>query len=297
MIEHPLSVQGLLRLWNDFFHAQESPLPLAMFRICFGGALFVESLGLLRWGSDLFGRPGIQNGAGRSIGQSDRMTPWIFRIHTFSCLGVVVGLMTRVSAASVFLNFCFRMRRNWLVGQGGDNVAKYMAFLLIFSNAGGVLSVDHLLHWHWLGGTSEPASQWPMRLVQIQVSIIYLRTVFWKLRAKEWLEGTAVFYSLYRNVNLRGTRLVQGAASWLAYAPLAAMLTWFTLVAEVFIGVFVWFQETRNVALAVAVVTHLSYETFLAIKQFQWLMLASLLVFLTPHDWTSLRDAIQAAWR
>lgn len=292
-----LSLRELVRIWNDFFYTPQSPLSLAMFRMCFGVTLFVESLGLVRWGSELFNQLAFQTVSRSPSNQSDRLVKLIFRVHSFSCLALTFGFMTRLAAALVFLNFCFRMRRNWFVAQGGDNVAKFMSLLLVFSNAGGTVSIDHLLHWRYLGGISEPSAQWPLRLMQIQVSVIYLRTVFWKVQASEWLNGSAVFYAIYRNVNLRPARAIQDISSWIRWMPVTALLTWFTLASETFIGVFVWFTETRNAALAVAVFTHLGYEVFLSIKQFQWLMLSSLLVFLTPGDWMSGWAVIQSLWR
>jgi Vitamin K-dependent gamma-carboxylase len=276
----PFSLHGVVMAWNMFFHAPASPLPLAVFRFAFGAVLFVESLGLLRWGADLYGHGGIRGGAGRADGA--RVT-WIFRLHTLSCLCLTLGLGTRLAAALVFVHFCFRTRRNWLLIQGGDNVAKFMSLLLVFSNAGGVLSLDHLLHWDWLGGSAAPTSQWAMRLMQIQICLIYLRTVCWKLRVKEWLEGSAVFHALYRNRSLRPFLRRPVMQSALAYAPVAAFLTWGTLAAETFVGVFLWFRETRLIALTVAVTLHVGFELGLAIKYFQWLMMAGLLLFVSPE--------------
>ena len=290
MSDPAISLHTFVRLWSDFFYAPQSPLSLAIFRIGFGAILFVESLGLWRWGSDLFGKRGLQAG---SLGdRSDRMVVWAFRIHTITCLAVAVGFMTRAAAALVFLNFCFRTRRNWMVIQGGDNIAKFMSLLLVFSNAGGLLSIDHLLNLRWLGGYSGVASQWPIRLMQIQVSVIYVRTALWKLKASDWPDGSAVFHAVHRNLNLRSYFNSRSLYSRLAYGPITALLTWFTLAGELFTGIFIWFQETRNAAIVVGAVMHLGFELVFEIKQFQWLMLVSLLLFLTPHDWMAISSTV-----
>jgi hypothetical protein len=281
-----LSLPGVARAWAEFFHAPASPLPLALFRIAFGSALLVESMGLWRCGDDLFG--------GRALGVVRRGgdATWLFRLHSLACACLALGFLTRAAAALVFVHFCFRTRRNWLVIQGGDNVAKLLGLLLVFSNAGGVLSIDHLLHLGALGGADGPASQWPLRLMQIQISIVYLRTASWKLRAAEWLDGSAAFHALHRNINLRGVVDRESVRALVARAPVAALLTWGTLAAEIFVGVFVWFDETRYAALAVAVALHLGFELFLSIKQFQWIMLSSLLLFVTARDWATLAAAL-----
>jgi hypothetical protein len=37
---------------------------------------------------------------------------------------------------------------------------------------------------------------------------------------------------------------------------------------------------------------HLGFELVFEIKQFQWLMLVSLLLFLTPHDWMAISSTV-----
>jgi hypothetical protein len=282
-----LSLGDLVRAWNEFFFAPASPLPLAYFRIVFGVVLTIESLGLLRWGNHLFHPRGV-----RGIDPDDNRVRWVFCLHSISCICLSFGLLTRLAAAVIFVNFCFRTRRNWLVIQGGDNVAKLMSLLLVFSNCGGALSIDAHFGWHLIGGESQLAPQWPQRLMQLEVSIIYLRTASWKLRATEWLDGTAAFHALHRNINLRRFFNRRALQSLLSFSPVAALLTWSTLGSEVFVGVFLWFRETRNAAILIAVTMHLSFELFLSIKQFQWMMMTTLLLFLTTQDWDILRELI-----
>jgi uncharacterized membrane protein YphA (DoxX/SURF4 family) len=291
-MDDPISFRSAALSFVDFFHAPASPLPLAVFRIAFGIVLLIESLGLLRWGPHLFANAELRGGAGPL---DSKRIAWLFRIHTLSCVCLALGLFTRIAAALVFLNFCFRSRRNWLVIQGGDNFAKFMSLLLIFSNAGGVLSIDHLLRLRWLGGAPEAASQWPMRLMQIQVSMVYLRTVCWKLQISQWMDGSAVFHSLYRNRSLRQLFRREVVQSLLARAPVTAFLTWSILAAETFIGIFLWFRETRIAALVVAVALHVALELGLSIKYFQWLMLTSLVLFVSPAEWEYLRTLVAAA--
>ena len=57
-------------------------------------------------------------------------------------------------------------------------------------------------------GTAFPVFDvWPLRLMQILISIVYLRTVFWKLRGKMWWNGTAAWYPVWVDTYLRNPRL------------------------------------------------------------------------------------------
>src|SRR5271166_376012 len=57
--EHAIDLRVLVSAWNSVFYARELPLSLAIFRIGFGLLLTVESVGLVKWGSDLFGFQGL----------------------------------------------------------------------------------------------------------------------------------------------------------------------------------------------------------------------------------------------
>ena len=94
------------------------------------------------------------------------------------------------------------------------------------------------------------------------------------------------------NLNLRTYFNGRSLYSCLAYGPITALLTWFTLAGELFTGIFIWFQETRNAAIAAGAVMHLGFQLVFEIKQFQWLMLVSLLLFLTPHDWMAMSSIV-----
>jgi hypothetical protein len=60
--------------------------------------------------------------------------------------------------------------------------------------------------------------------------------------------------------------------------------TWFTLAFEFSFGILVWFRETRYAMLMIGVLFHLSIEYTLNIQLFEWMMLATYVVFLYPDD-------------
>ncbi len=277
--------------WNSFFHATDSPVSLAVFRIFFGLLLCIESVGLLRHGREVFGLQGLAPDSLTAVSNTfsiernlfrvtrdhaDDWIPFMFVVYAVACVFLALGLFTKIAGFLIFLNFASRSKQNWYVIQGADNVAKFMSLLLVFSNAGAVLSLDALFRLPMMGATAAASSQWPQKLMQIQLGIIYLRTALWKLRDRSWIDGTAVFHALYRNPHARWDPM----PPWLLSAPMIALMTWGTLVTEFAGGTLIWFRETRYVVIASLVFFHLSLEALLRLKYFQWMMVVCLLLFI-----------------
>jgi Vitamin K-dependent gamma-carboxylase len=295
MSAHGLDFSAVASLWNSVFHTPRSPLGLAVFRIVFGALLTCESLRLLgRSSAELFSLESLATAgiapAGYPVtlfsafGNGRGWIRIVFFLHTVSCMCLTAGFLTRVAAFLVFLNFASRTKQNILATQGGDYLAKMMALLLTFSNAGGALSVDALLHLTWFGGSTGLVSQWAQVLMQIQLSVVYLRSVLWKLRVANWRDGTASFHALYRNPSFRFRKF----PPWLTSGPVIALMTWATLLTETAAGILLWFRETRYVMIGIALVFHLSFELFLNLKYFQYLMMACLLLFVPSEAWMHL---------
>ena len=112
-------------------------------------------------------------------------------LHLLACVGSLIGWQFRVSAVVVFVTLVSIHHRNTFILSSGDTVLRLMSFLAMFSAAGDAFSVDAAI----LGRGGFPAvDPWPLRLMQILISIIYVRTVWWKLRGKMWWNGTAAWY-------------------------------------------------------------------------------------------------------
>ena len=115
--------------------------------------------------------------------------------------------------------------------------------------------------------------------MQLQVAIVYLRTVFWKLRGQRWWNGTAAYFptqiesfSRCRLPRIFGSRLGIAAA------------TYGTLAVELSLGTLVWIDEFRYPVLLAGVVLHLALELFLNLQLFGWIMTVSYLVFVPSLD-------------
>jgi hypothetical protein len=191
---------------------------------------------------------------------------------------MLVGWQFQISTAVVFFTLVSIHHRNNHILSSGDSLLRILVFLCCFSDAAGGLSVDH-----WLAGKPllqfSQASPWALRLMQIQLSIVYLRTVYWKLRGSLWRNGTAAWYPLWVDAYVRWR-----PPQMLLRPALIRLATWGTLLQETALGTGLWFREFRFPLLISGILLHLVFDLFLNLQLFSWIMVISLLLFLSPAE-------------
>ena len=278
---------NLAQFWNHLFHEPIPVSTIAVFRIIFGILLTINS-GLLLVECREFLRPDAVLSLERVKQIKNRLTllallpatagsmQLLFGLHSIACLMLTLGFMTRLSAALVLVTLVSFYHRNPCIFHSGDAVIRIMTFLLIFSPAGQAYSVDASL----AGTTDVPvASPWCQRLMQIQIAIVYLRTVFWKLRGTTWRDGTAAYYATqihsYQRLSL---------PSYLQNSFFVRLATWSTLVIETLLGSTLWIVDVRYPVLLAGVLMHLTFELWLNVQLFGWTMMVCFLLFVDPGD-------------
>lgn len=253
---------------------------------------------LLPYSRQLFGPEGI-------LGPKDlarayprrRLTVFhILPATNTTALGVVIALL--ITATALTLGFCTVVagpltwiclvslhHRNPMLFNAGDTVQRLLLFLLCFAPSGAALSVDC-----WIAGEKPIAAlrdrqfdPWPVRLMQIQISIVYLRSVYWKLRGKNWRNGTAVGYVL------QVMPFRRFSAPRIVLLPLVTqLLTYGTLLLESYIPVAVWIRELRYSAILLGWLLHLAFDLFLNVHLFGVTMCVALVSFVPPEDLANL---------
>ncbi len=247
-----IALAQLIAAWNAFFHEPVSLFPLAVFRCCFGVLVFLNAVVLLREvprhlaPDAIFTFARYEGTYGRRRFTLLNLLPptatSVYLLIGFNALAGItlsIGLATKISAVVCFLTTVSIHHRNPAIFHGGDTVMRLMSFLLMFSPAGVGWSVDALLEERW----EAIADPWCLRLMQIQVSIIYLRNVFWKLRGAEWRNGTAVWYPANCDAYIR-FRIPKS----LLTLPMIRFATWSTLAIEFSLGTLIWISEFRLAA-------------------------------------------------
>jgi hypothetical protein len=211
----------------------------------------------------------------------DGWTLAVFGAVGLASASLAAGFMTRTSAALVFVGLVSLHHRNTVVLNSGDTVFRVLTFLLIFAPAGEVWSVDRWRARRRGAAPPEPPfrAPWAQRLIQIQVTVLYLSTAWWKLLGSAWRDGTAVYYM---------SRLVEFERFPVPVLfddlRLIRAVTWGSLATELALGTLVWFPRLRYPVLLAGALLHLGVELTMNIPVFQWLMMAALTTFIPPAD-------------
>jgi len=227
-----IPAEKLVELWIWFFHEPESLFPLAVFRMAFGIIVFLNGLFLISCVPRHLSVDAVVDFARfeRTVGRSrlnllnvlPSTTSSVYFLIGLSCVAglcLTIGFWTRVASVVAWLTIVSLHHRNSSIFHGGDTVMRIMSFLLMFAPAGAGWSFDA-----WMaGGWEATGDPWCLRLMQLQVSIIYFRTVFWKLRGKQWRDGTAAWYPIHCDAYTRFTlpncsfALQRGELCWLKW--------------------------------------------------------------------------------
>jgi uncharacterized membrane protein YphA (DoxX/SURF4 family) len=159
---------------------------------------------------------------------------WCFVTWALSLFLLAVGLYTRPAAVAAWLlTVSFHTRLDWL-RNGGDDLLRCGLFYLMLAPSGAVWSLDRLARRQSLapGQAREPVRvpAWPVRLMQIQLCVVYLCTGLVKLgtdghNPSDWVSGEATWWVLNDIA----------VARWpfrMAPMVLCRLLAWTTLVFE-----------------------------------------------------------------
>lgn len=272
--------------WHRFWFAPQSTAPVEVLRIAFGVVATGWMLSLVPVLGPFFGRGGVIPMRELPFGGWTLFTliqgsPLIWVLWLAGLLGAValtLGYRTRLAALLVFVVIMSVTRSAPLAFNAGDGLMRLVAFYLLLMPAGSAASVDR---WRsdpehvWDFPRRKP---WALRLAQIQISVIYVSTVWEKSGGALWRDGTAVSYAVRIG---EVSRLP--VPSFVTDSPLLAELaTYGTLAAELAIGVLVWNRAARPWVLALGVLLHLSIELTLAVGFFSITIVTLYLAFLPP---------------
>lgn len=272
--------------WRRFWFTEEEAYPLGLVRIAFGLLITTWTLSLLPDLTDLLGTRGVMPAQNVEPFQwglfgwwpSDQALVIGWAVLLVSGVALTAGWYSRVAAIIVFVLVVSFQHRNPHVFNSGDNLIRVEALILAISPCGAALSLDRLrsVGRFW---SAEIRPHWPLRLMQVQLSLIYLSTVLVKLRGDTWPEGTATSYAL----RLRDMAILPVPQAISTSPPLMNVATWGTLATELAIGILVWIPRLRPWVLAAGVALHLSIMATLSVGFFSPAMFVLYLAFVPPH--------------
>lgn len=278
------------RGWNAFFFTPADPTALGIVRIV-TGALLAWSLVVLGLdlrdflGSDGWADPFVVRSflADRgSYGWSfwlvvpDTLLRPVWGLCLIVFLMFSAGLWSRLTAPLAWVIAVSTARRVPVMLFGFDQVIAFWALYCAVTGASGqALSLDR-----WRLRQSGPPSptisaNLTLRLIQLQLCVIYGMAGLAKLQGVAWWNGTA-FGMVLLTSEFRSLIDV----SWLVRYPIVVNLaTHVTIAFELLYPVLIWNRLARPILIAAAVVLHLGIGLTLGLNEFGLAMIAANLAF------------------
>lgn len=280
-------MRGVVDAWDRFWFRPVETSTLGLFRIAYGLVLSLWTLTLMSDATSFFSEDGVLPevslaGWRWSLLELDDSRAAVLVLMAAllgAALCVMVGYRTRLATVVSFLLLVSLRWRNIWVMNGGDSLLRHMGFFLMLAPAGAALSVDRWRSAREGFWTHPPRAPWALRLIQIQVSVVYLFTLWLKAQGERWNAGTAVSDSL------RVQDLVRFELPWFVTDSLlvANLLTFGTLAVELALAVLLWNRRARPYVVVLGVTLHLFIELTMSLGFFSVVMILGYLAFL-PED-------------
>jgi hypothetical protein len=213
-------------LWSRVWFAEIDPRPLALMRIAFGAVVLWTFLGLagnarLFWSDEGMWLPDMARaefgGSLRHLWDPEhgfehwwsplllpygKLTilhygspPWLVLTLYAALLAslalMILGAWTRWTTLAAWVLLLQLTRYQTMYYSGADRVIQDFLFLGLLSRWGDAYSVDG---WR-RGGAPRPIPAWPVRLMMLQLVLIYCATGLAKT-GPAWAEGEALYYAL-----------------------------------------------------------------------------------------------------
>ena len=188
-----------------------------------------------------------------------------------AAVAMTVGLATRAVTATTAAVVAYNL---FLSTTHVHNNRAYLAVVLValaVAPCGRELSVD--AWWRRRRGLAPlalTAPAWPLLLLRFEASVVYGASGLSKLIDPDWFGGTVTWH---RTVRVRDELV---ASPLHTYAAKVIVLT------EVFLALGLWWRVTRDAAVWVAVVFHLTIQLTARVEVFSYLAVAALVIWAVP---------------
>jgi Vitamin K-dependent gamma-carboxylase len=264
------------------FIAERPAWPLAIARIVIGVAILGWAVSM-SFDVDAF----LSDDGLIAKDLADRAWPWIpldseasvrIALATLiaAAIAIIAGWRPTIWLVVGFILLVSIQRRNPFILNSGDLILRNLTLLLAFCPTGAALSVDRVRrHGRAALFTSAHVAPWGMRLVQLQMMVVYL-FAFRSKSGDEWTNGSAV------SIVFRLTDLQRfGQLSFLVEnVAIVAFLTWSTLIIELALGTLLWAKRLRPTLIVLGVLLHLMIDGLVLVGFFGIAMIAGLMTFL-----------------
>jgi hypothetical protein len=268
--------------WRTFWFRPEPAYTLGAVRIAFGAIVIGWTLSLVPNLGEFFSSDGILPRQPPIRYEWGVFESWTdgralivgWAVLMLSAVAMTIGWHSKLASLVVFvLVLSFEFRTPYIFNSG-DNLIRVEAFILALSPCGAALSLDQrrTAGKFW---SAQTRGVWPIRLMQIQLTLIYIATFQVRMTGQKWPDGTAMSYALRLQ-----DMLIISVPRWITTSALLMnVATWGTLLFELMIGILVWNRRCRPMVLIAGVVLHLIILITVAVGFFSPAMFVLYLAF------------------
>lgn len=285
------SIKDVIQSWDDFFFKPQPVESMAIFRVFWCSMLLIAALFDFQNINDFYGPHAILSLATvksqfavlhlnifHLFNASYEFVYILFGIYVLALISSILGFYTRTSLiVALIAMVSFHQRNIWFLSSS-ELLMRLTMILLVCSPCGHAYSIDSLLGRKFpLFKKERMWSPWALRLIQIQLAVVYVWTFWHKLKGDTWFDGTALYYAT--RLDAMKNFPVPFILDWL---PAIKLMTWMTLVLELALGTLIWFKEFRKPLIILGIGFHLSIEYMMSIPFFEIVMILLLITFIEP---------------
>jgi hypothetical protein len=216
---------------------------------------------------------------------SDAVVVVVWALMIGSALTLVVGRGVRIGAPLLWLATISMQQGAVTALNAGDLLLRiWTGYFALFALLTPSRFLDVPLFGHrgpdGTRGVYPTAPTWLVRVVQIQLSVIYPATVIAKLDGDTWREGTAALYAL----GLQDFERFWVPGFMRENLVLGNLMTWFTLGVELALPFLLWTRRTRWTGIVLGILMHAGFDYTMRLGFFLPAMTIGYLSFVRPDE-------------
>ncbi|MCI0655211.1 MAG: HTTM domain-containing protein [Methylococcaceae bacterium] len=268
----------LAHFWNELLFRSIDVRQYALLRIGLSSLITFYLIGFIPLFANHFGPDGWL-GTMRDLGlyhsgswsllflTDSRTQAWIFLgITLVGALCFTVGLLTRFSGFISLIGLISLWNRNPLLLDGDDAILRIMLFYLLLSPCGNAFSIDARRRLQ-----KRPAEIWPLRMIQIQLALLYFISGWVKFHSPDWLNGTVLqtvlIHPEYSRWNFNS--LMKQPVFLTGLHVLSFIIMWW----EILFPILIVLRITRRCTIAIGLIFHGGLLIFMHLRLFSLIML------------------------
>lgn len=237
--------------------------------------------------------------------------PLLFDVAFFGLIALVivfiVGYRTRIVLPIMLVLLVSLQSNNGYVLNGGDTLIRITLVFMLFANLSAHYSLDALRRKRRerVGKVatqlvpayvSNSAHNVGLILCCFQIIVVYVMSGIWKLTGSEWLEGTALFYSLRLDVFM--TYPLLNELLWQS-SLMIYIATFVALWAQTLFPLALLWRPTRILVLVSLMFMHFGIAVLMGLWPFSLAMIALDMLFVRDSTWESVFNSVKktSAWQ